>query len=153
MDKLDHLSRLNAQAPHLESGTTVLLDTHVKDQGFAFELAGLLDQHGVQPFFYQETGDAMEGFEKQLAGVEKLVVLFGAVTPEWVVERVNTAFQFVASKLGQASLREFYVLVVPPEKAPPRFLPIVEKTVQVVDCSASAGLKVDAVAAILGASP
>ena len=96
-------------------------------------------------------GIRAEVSDDQLARVEKLVVFFGSVTPEWVVERVNAAFQFVASALGQASLREFYVLMVPPHKKdPPRFFPIVERTVRIVDGSESARLDANVVTKILG---
>jgi hypothetical protein len=123
---LDKLERLESSAMKPVSGepSSLLLDTHPKDQKMAWELGAYLVGRGLQPFIHPETNDpqtGIEAFEHQLAQVNTLVVFFGLVSRQWVEQRVKCALRLVARQLAndiQPTLEACYVYILPPEKEP-----------------------------------
>ena len=119
---LEKLERLQTPSAPAEDGSSVLLDTHLKDQQFAFQLGNYLLDRGLQPFIHQETDDPEAGiraFEEQLKRVKMLVIFFGHVSRRWVETRIECALQFVARQLVNSrrpSLEACYVYLLPPKK-------------------------------------
>ena len=119
---LGKLERLETAIATTEDASSILLDTHVKDQSFAWDLGRYLVARGIQPFIHPETDDPEAGiraFEDQLARVRKLVVFYGHVSRRWVESRIECALQFVARQLVSArrsTLEACYVYLLPPEK-------------------------------------
>jgi hypothetical protein len=154
---LEKLERLEIAPTPPDTADAILLETHVKDQKFAFELGSYLLESGLQPFIHQETDDPEAGiraFEDQLARVKKLVVFFGQVSRRWVESRLEFVLQFVARQVvnaGRSSLDACYVYLLPPEKIEPVSLgPRIFK-IEILDDSGSAGFRRETAAPLLTA--
>ena len=77
----------NGSTPH-----TCLLDTHQKDQRYAFKLADYLADKGIDVDFNMESHDptiSLTKFEQSLREVKNLVIIFDKVKPTWVEERIK----------------------------------------------------------------
>lgn len=99
----------------------VLLDTHLKDQLYAFELGRLLVERSVQPYINPQDDDPnknLEAFESRLRQVSTLVILYGQVSEGWVRHRLGVALQL--SVVNNLPLKAFYVCVVPPARVDER---------------------------------
>jgi len=148
--------QLQVVSPASPKGRAILLDTHLKDQLFAFELGRYLAENGVQPFMLQETDEpkkTLPHYEELLNEVDTLVIFFGNVAQEWVRERLQTALQFVARQLvaGQkAKLNTCCVYLLPPRTpAEVPSLPVSIFKIPVLDNSRSKDLEPNAIASLL----
>lgn len=115
VDKLEQ-ARKASQSPAPSLGA-VLLDTHLKDQLYAFELGRLLVERSVQPYINPQEDDPnknLEAFEARLRQVSTLVILYGQVNEGWVRHRLGVALQL--SVVNNLPIKSFYVLVVPPAR-------------------------------------
>jgi hypothetical protein len=95
----------------------VLLDTHLKDQMFAFEISKLLLTNNVQPYINPQEDDPgknLDAFEARLAQVSSLAIVYGSVTESWVRQRLGVALQMSIAK--NLPIKSFSVVLVPPPK-------------------------------------
>ena len=106
---------------------TILLDTHQKDQRFAFQLADYLSRAGLNIVFNQESlnpGLSLNNFEQSLKHVNSLVIVFGRVTPNWVLARLKKTIQIVAGQYvekNKANLENCWIYLLPSSKRTKEF--------------------------------
>ncbi|MCP4338709.1 MAG: hypothetical protein GY799_07410 [Desulfobulbaceae bacterium] len=101
-----------------EEPVSFLIDTHQKDQRYAFTLAGLLAKEGVGVEFNQESSDPVKSlgdFEKAVCQVQNLVIMFGKVNPKWLKARIQTTVKVIANQLitESSTLCKIWVLLLP----------------------------------------
>ena len=103
------------QAP--KEKLSVLLDTHFNDQGYALDLSRtLLDNH-IQPFINPQEDDPRKNMNllgDRLSQVRKLIFLYGSVSKEWVLERMNAALQLIIT--NNYPIEDFFIYMAPPFK-------------------------------------
>jgi len=94
-----------------------LVETHRKDEKYAFQLSGILANNNVQPLITSGEDDPeknVEGFEDLLKQVSLLIVVYGQVAQEWVTGRIREAFKVAAAE-EQRSLKICGVYLPPRE--------------------------------------
>jgi hypothetical protein len=75
-----------------------LIDTHQKDQRYAFRLADFLLDKGADVDFNHESSDPVVSlikFEQSVKKVKNLVLVCGQVGPVWLVGRIKKAFKTI----------------------------------------------------------
>ncbi len=95
-----------------------LIDTHHTDQRYAFKLAELLSEQGVDVVFNQEFCDPVKGltdFEQAVHQVQNLVIMFGKVDPVWLKGRMQTTVKVIADQLHKdnTNLSKLWILMLP----------------------------------------
>ncbi|HUS10600.1 MAG TPA: toll/interleukin-1 receptor domain-containing protein [Pyrinomonadaceae bacterium] len=103
--------------PVASIGAAALVDTHPKDEKYAFNLSSILANNNVQPLITSgedDPGKNIEGFEDLLRQVSLLIVVFGQVAEEWVTGRIREAFK-VAAATEHRSLKVCGVYLPPRE--------------------------------------
>lgn len=116
LEKANELQR--RRSPEM-APQTCLVDTHQKDQRYAFELATYLSEQGVVVDLTQELRSPSDNISRFLESVQQarnLIILFGKVDPAWLRERVNLAVKAVSEQLGAESastLQSFWIYLVP----------------------------------------
>jgi hypothetical protein len=115
--KVDALkSQIQTAEPAAPDAT--LLDTHIKDQIHAFELGQYLVKRQVQPYIVPQEDDPTRTenlFSESLKKAAILIVIYGAVTREWVRARLAHALQIALMTEG-CQLRACGVYMAPPHK-------------------------------------
>ena len=97
----------------------VLIDTHQKDQSYAYQLADALSQQGLDVDFNKDSRDpliSLANFERTLREVEQLILMFGKVTPEWLQGRIRKALKVVAEQYDSdkpLALETVWVFLLP----------------------------------------
>ena len=97
------------------TGTTALIDSHQKDQPYAFKLTDVLVQNQVLPFITAGEDDPeknVEGFEEMLRQAALFIVIFGYVANEWVVARIKEALK-ISGGTDKPSLKACGVYLAP----------------------------------------
>jgi hypothetical protein len=97
-----------------------LVDMHLKDQLYAFDLSPVLAEHKMEALIRAEI-DApqsnMNSFQDTLKRVSVLIIIFGHVTGDWVLNRLLTAVQtYVTEKCPLKFLGIYYAPVGGDEK-------------------------------------
>ncbi len=114
LEKLDELKT----SPAAEGvGEAILLDTHRKDQLYAFELGRFLLENNIQPYINPEEDDPdknLDVLEARLRAVSTLIIVFGNVNESWVRHRLGAALQI--SVIKKLPIKSYCVFSVPPEK-------------------------------------
>jgi len=94
-----------------------LIDTHVKDQMSAFELAAKLSGKKIKVGFNQETDDpvqSLENFENAVKEVQNLIIMFGEVDPNWLQGRIQTALKVIANQWHESvALQNIWICLLP----------------------------------------
>jgi hypothetical protein len=115
---LERLEQLQPEPHPAEgSGSAILVDTHLKDQLYAFEIGRFLLENNVQPYINPQEDDPnknLDTFEARLGQVSSLAIIYGEVSESWVRHRLGVALQL--SILRNLPLKSFAVVMVPPEK-------------------------------------
>lgn len=114
---VDELEKRKVEKPMEEPAKAILLDTHLKDQMYAWKLGEYFIGQNIQPFINPQKDDPNENLEileSRLAEVNMLMILFGHVKAEWVIQRLAAALKL--SVLKKLSLKAFCVVNVPPKK-------------------------------------
>jgi len=96
---------------------SVLLDTHYRDQLYAFDISKTLIENQIQPYVNPSEDDPhrnLSFFEDRISQVSKLIFLYGSVTREWVVERMSTALQMIL--IRNLPIQNFFIYMIPPLK-------------------------------------
>jgi len=95
----------------------VLLDTHLKDQIYAFDLCKILCQNEIQPFLNAQEDDPLKNINllgDRISQVSKLIFLYGYVSKEWIIQRMTKALQLIIE--NNYSVDYFYLYLAPPHK-------------------------------------
>jgi hypothetical protein len=99
---------------------TFFMDTHQKDQRYAFKLADILVENGVDVDFNLESRDptlSLARFEQSIPLVQNLIILAGKVELAWLKGRIKKAFKIVSEQLFETddtfALKNIWVFLVP----------------------------------------
>ncbi|MBU4262422.1 MAG: toll/interleukin-1 receptor domain-containing protein [Proteobacteria bacterium] len=95
-----------------------LIDTHQKDQRYAFELAVLLDKKNIEFELTREYTDdpvkSLTNFEQAVRKVQNLIFMFGRVAPNWLIGRIQAALKLAFDPHQQEMLlTNIWVLLLP----------------------------------------
>ncbi len=95
-----------------------LIDTHQKDQRYAFELGGYLEKQGIKVRFnpdYDDPVKSLTDFEQAVRQVQNLVIMFGKVAPAWLKGRMQTTIKVIADQVQQENpiLSKLWILMLP----------------------------------------
>ena len=117
-DCADHL-KAQRKAQQFGEKMAILLDTHYNDQLYALELSKNLLEHGIQPFINPQEDDPKKNIHvlaDRIGQVSKLVFLYGQVSKDWVLGRMNEALKLIVE--NDYPIEDFFVFMVPPHKKP-----------------------------------
>jgi len=118
-DIVEKLKRLDEPLEEPSSQSfPCMLSTHARDTEHLLKVASLLADRGRVPYLDQyadEPQDVQRLFEERVRKVEKLILFFGAVSRDWVKERVDLALKIVANEGRSLKLGVF---LAPPPKVP-----------------------------------
>jgi hypothetical protein len=121
-----------------------LIDTHQKDQRYAFRLADYLLDKGVQVDFNHESSDPLVSlvkFEKSIHQVKNLILVCGQVGTAWLVGRIKKAFKVITEQFGaedQLRLENIWLFLAPNSVGKPNlpaFPPLIN--INIIDHSRS----------------
>ena len=96
---------------------SVLLDTHFKDQQYAFDLGKALLDNQIQPFINPQEDDPRKNINQlsdRISQVRKLIFLYGNVSKEWVLERISVALRLILN--NDYPIDDFFIYMAPPHK-------------------------------------
>ncbi|BBO84726.1 hypothetical protein DSCO28_52920 [Desulfosarcina ovata subsp. sediminis] len=116
---IEKLAQPLAAAAPATSEPSFLVDTHQKDQRYAFKLADYLAESGVEVDFNQESGDpllSLNKFESSIRHVKNLIIMFGKVAPDWLHARIKLALKAICEQFqceARCSLENIWVYRVP----------------------------------------
>lgn len=120
------ISQIIAHGSTIRNTKTILLHCHKKDQLFAFEIALFLSSKGFEIDFNQEFNDpgkSMDGFVQELERSQHLIILFGQVTIDWVLQRMQKIRQLIASENEKIMIECCWIYLIPPAKDKTAFPP------------------------------
>ncbi len=96
-----------------------LIDTHQKDQRYAFKLADFLLEKGAEVDFNHESRDptiSLEKFEQSVKSVKNLILVCGTVGPAWLIGRIKKAFKAISEQFefeNRSSLEHIWLFLAP----------------------------------------
>ena len=93
---IERIARCRKPATVQSGNLSYLIDTHQKDQRFAFKLADFLSEKGAAIDFNQESQDpgiSLTKFEQSVTQVKNLILISGKVGTAWVVGRIKENLQ------------------------------------------------------------
>jgi TIR domain len=96
-----------------------LIDTHQKDQRYAFKLADFLMEKGAEVDFNHESRDptvSLIKFEHSVKNVKNLVLVCGKVGPAWLIGRIKKAFKVISEQFefeNRTSLEHIWLFLAP----------------------------------------
>jgi hypothetical protein len=155
---IERIARCRQPAPDPSRNLTYLIDTHQKDQRFAFKLADFLSEKGAEVDFNQESQDpaiSLAKFEQSVKRVRNLILVSGKVGTAWVVGRIKKAFKALSEQFeseNQSALEYIWVFLAPPSGGRselPVFPPLIH--VNILDNSRSDSIDPDLTAKLLKA--
>ena len=114
--RIDHCrQQTDDKARHL----SYLIDTHQKDQRYAFKLADLLLEKGAEVDFNHESKDptvSLVKFEQSVKNVKNLILVCGTVGPAWLIGRIKKAFKAISEQFefeNRSSLEHIWLFLAP----------------------------------------
>lgn len=119
---IQQIEKLRQSENSADSEQSYLIDTHEKDQQYAFQLGNLLSQNGVTVEFNRESKDPVENisrFERDLQKVHHLILMFGRVSATWLKQRILRAYHLKTSLALNAKpilLENIWVCLTPEYK-------------------------------------
>ena len=117
IDFVERLKEEQTRAKPVKGKISVLLDTHLTDQLYAFELGKALVENQIQPYINPQEDnprDNLNLLEDRIKQVTKLVFVYGGVSKDWLLERMSAAVQLIITK--NYPIDGFYVYMAPPIK-------------------------------------
>jgi hypothetical protein len=118
---IDFAGQVQAQQLQIKAEkekVSVLLDTHFNDQLYAIDLCKFLIENKVQPFINPQEDDPRKNIDilsTRLSQVNKLIFLYGSVSREWILERMNAALQLIIT--NNYAIEDFFIYMAPPRKS------------------------------------
>ena len=142
------------------TSTTCLVDTHQKDQRYAFKLADYLSGRGLAVEFNQESRDparSLSSFEQAVREVQNLIILAGLVEAAWLLGRIKKALKIVAEQFereDRSRLENIWIYRTPGSSGP---LELVKKLpplihIDILDNRHSEAVDPDVLPPLLGGS-
>ena len=117
---IERIARCRKPAHDPSRNPSFLIDTHQKDQRFAFKLADFLSGKGAEVDFNQESQDptiSLAKFEQSVKQVKNLILVSGKVGTAWVVGRIKKAFKAISEQFeseNRSALEYIWVFLAPP---------------------------------------
>ena len=154
-ERIDHCrQQIDDPARHL----SYLIDTHQKDQRYAFKLADVLLEKGAEVDFNHESRDptvSLVKFEQSVKNAKNLILVCGTVGPAWLIGRIKKAFKAISEQFefeNQSGLEHIWLFLAPqgagrPEL--PSFPPLIH--IDILDNSQSDQIDPQIAARLLGA--
>lgn len=110
---LSRVEELKQTREQVQDSATVLLDTHLKDDDYTFEVRNALRNLDIRSYINQTEADPrsnIEILEKRLRQVNQMILVFGNVNEDWVWGRLFEALRF---DMAERRLK-FYLYYAPP---------------------------------------
>ena len=112
------LSQQNSPTNNISLDTRFLIDTHQKDQFYAYQVASILSEKGLDVNFNKVLDDPvknLENFQLKIEGVHNLIIMFGSVAPAWLKGRIQEAVKVVTEQFstGTPLLEDIWVCLLP----------------------------------------
>ncbi len=111
--KIDDLT----PSPDGTAPKTFLIDTHQKDQRYAYKLADCLADRDVDVEFNKESHDpniSLAEFENSVKKAKNLIIVFGKVSKEWLEARIKKALKTFSEQLeGPITLENIWIYITP----------------------------------------
>ncbi len=108
---------LKAPSQNSEAPMTFLIDTHQKDQRYAYKLADCLADRDINVEFNKESHDpniSLTEFENSVKKAENLIIVFGKVGKEWLEARIKKVFKAISEQFeGPFNLENIWVYITP----------------------------------------
>lgn len=117
IDAAEQLKAKQLQKQAAKGKVPVLVDTHINDQLYAFDLSKTLLENQIQPFINPQEDDPRKNINllaDRISQVKKLIFLYGSVSKEWVLERMSAALQLIIN--NNFPIEDFFVYLAPPHK-------------------------------------
>ena len=95
----------------------VLLDAHENDHLYALDLGRSLLQNHIRPFINPQEDDPRKNLDllgTRMSQVRKLIFLYGNVSKDWIIERMNAALQLILT--NNYPIEDFFIYMAPPHK-------------------------------------
>lgn len=112
---LSRVEELKQTREQVQDSATVLLDTHLKDDDYTFEVRNALRNLDIRSYINQTEADPrsnIEILEKRLRQVNQMILVFGNVNEDWVWGRLFEALRF---DMAERRLK-FYLYYAPPRR-------------------------------------
>jgi hypothetical protein len=115
----ERIDQCRQQSDESVRHVSYLIDTHQKDQRYAFKLADFLMDKGAEVDFNHESKDptvSLVKFEQSVKNVKNLVLVFGKVGPAWLIGRIKKAFKVISGQFefeNQSSLEHIWLFLAP----------------------------------------
>ncbi len=116
-DFAEQIKLMEVEKPQEGERLSVLLDTHLNDQTYAFDLGKALLENNIQPFINPQEDDPRKNIEllgNRIGQVKKMIFLYGKVSKEWVLERMSAALQLIITR--NYPIEDFVIYMAPPQK-------------------------------------
>lgn len=116
----ERIARCRQPAFDSSRNLSYLIDTHQKDQRFAFKLADFLLAKGAEVDFNHESLDpaiSLAKFEQSVKRVKNLILVSGKVGTTWVVGRIKKALKAISEQFeseDRSALEYIWVFLAPP---------------------------------------
>ena len=132
---IERIAGLQEEGREAAHTLSYLIDTHQKDQRYAFRLADYLLDKGAQVDFNHESSDPMVSlvkFEKSIHQVKNLILVCGQVGSAWLVGRIKKTFKVITEQFGsddQLRLENIWLFLAPSsheEPNLPAFPPLIK---------------------------
>ncbi len=115
----DRIDQIRQQTNDPARHPSYLIDTHQKDQRYAFKLADFLMEKGAEVDFNHESQDptvSLIKFEHSVKNVKNLVLVCGKVGPAWLIGRIKKAFKVISEQFefeNRSSLEHIWLFLAP----------------------------------------
>ena len=112
-----------------------LIDTHQKDQRYAFNLAAHLAEKGIEVEFNHESNDpqiSLTKFERSVRAVRNVIIIYGKVGAAWLQGRIIKVVKTISNQLVEGettNLENIWVYLTPSSEGGlvlPKFPPIIK---------------------------
>ena len=116
LEKVDQV-KSQKQQNSASLAPAVLVDTHLKDLRYASKLIDFFDKKKIQLLLIQQEDDPQKNMnllEERLGQVSALIIIFGQVKKDWVIERLGVALQLIVAKNYPVTACGIYL--APPQK-------------------------------------
>ncbi len=116
---VERIAGLREESRDASPTLSYLIDTHQKDQRYAFRLADYLLDRGAQVDFNHESSDPMVSlakFEQSIHQVKNLILVCGQVGTAWLVGRIKKAIKVITEQFGsedQLLLENIWLFLAP----------------------------------------
>jgi len=125
----ERIEQVRQQPDVSASHPSYLIDTHQKDQRYAFKLADFLMEKGAEVDFNHESKDptiSLVKFEQSVKNVKNLVLVCGKVGPAWLIGRIKKAFKVISEQFeidNPSSLEHIWLFLAPHSASRPQLPP------------------------------